>query len=565
MQIEDMLNSINAKDTEYMKQVNNTFEEYYDKLIGDVENIRKIGGNIVIVGDYDADGICSSMILSKMIPDAEVVLGDRFKSGYGISMENLESHLKPNTMVICTDIGSNELEKIKNIYDKNKSYIYIVDHHEISDDYMNEYPLLLNFHKKEKVKDKYIENEKVADYCATGLAYKLYMVDYEKTKKDNIKELNTVKAYASIGTVGDMVKVNNKYDDNREIILDGFKAIDNANPSNIDATLIRFLDLCGIDGNLPMNTHEVGFKISNVMNAYGRLYEDGANKVFEALSMEILDNENKLNRECDLRLKELITINDERKNIQKEIRNTDAYKDALNSNDNIIILTSDNIPQGITGLVSGDISNNTNKPCITLTKGTDGNYVGSGRNPEGYPSMFDLCKSDYAIKIGGHEGAIGLSVSPSNLDKFVADIKDKYKDVKCKEIIKDKLELTDNFNINDMMKLEPFGTDFPKPYVEMEVEITSKNVRTLGGNEKMKRITLTPTVNAVTFDRGEDIKVGDKIIVGGELDTNTFNGSRTLQISISSIENADKVLDSINIKNDKAKAKDAKDQITNAK
>ena len=543
--VQKMISSINKKDEEQLKINDKMFADFYHKLKGDLEAYD----NILILGDYDCDGIVSSLILNRIVPEAKVVLGDRYKYGYGLP-DVKDLPLSENTLVICTDVGCNEIEKLSQINQITNAPIYIIDHHNIGTDVvtslMNNYPYLLDFYKQQN-----LEKGKVADYCATGLAYKLYELDYREKGKDDIKEFNTVTAYASIGTVGDMVKVNNPYDDNREIIRKGFEKINNANPNNFNGTLARFLNLCGIDGKNPINTHEVGFKISNVINALGRMEENGANKVYEALNSEIFTKNNEFVKETDEKLKYLINVNEQRKDLQKVYRESIEYKNALNNENKINILVSESLKQGLTGLVATELCNETGKATIVFTKDSKGNYVASGRSPENYPNMLENCKVDKVLKIGGHEKALGMTVEPKNIEFVKKALEDKYNSLEIPELKTEYLDIPEDFDISTMYALEPFGTDFPKPNFKAEVQIDKFNTKMLAGNENWKRVYLSNNIEAVTFNKGNMLNAGDKVIVKGEMDINTFAGKQCLQIAIKDIESKQKTIDKNNIELEK--------------
>lgn len=124
---------------------------------------------VKIVTDYDADGICFAYILDKTLhklkPDIEleVICNDR-RGSYGVP-KNLVADKE--ALYIIGDMDCNEIPYIEQTF---SDYI-VIDHHLIEDsaiaERFNSSDNLLNPHSLT------CEDGKSAEYCATGLAYRI--------------------------------------------------------------------------------------------------------------------------------------------------------------------------------------------------------------------------------------------------------------------------------------------------------------------------------------------------------------------------------------------------------
>lgn len=544
---EEKKNQIREIDKEANKENDLKFAQFYTKLKQLEKTAKDAGGRVRIIGDYDCDGICSSSILLKMFPDATVTLGDRYRYGYGIPTD---LQVGENDLVICTDVGTNDVATLQMLTKTYHAVPVVIDHHEFNTEKMKSYPFILNFNT--------IEDEAVRpDYCATGLAFKLYEVDYRVTHKEKTdatsKELNTVKALAAIGTIADVVSVNNPYDDNRRIILEGFEAIRNADfdKDNFDETLGYILDKCGISENpYSVTTDSIQMKVAPLFNAPSRMVEHGAQMFFEALNSPLLNERGFMDNENIERIETMISLNNERKERKNAAIKSPEYREVVNNNKPIKIYVDKELPLGLNGLVASSLVEACNKPAIVFCQKPDGTYVGSGRNALGYPSALDAVKAANpdVIKLGGHAGAFGISVAPDKIDEVVRQLEKHFETVPHQHVDVPYLEYEPKkgssvpITFDDMMRLEPFGNDFPKVRVELDTVLSGMDVKVSGikrenNPNEYKKFQLGG-ITFTTFSAGEELTEMDAldvpIHISGELNINTYGDKKSYQVIFNS-------------------------------
>lgn len=468
------------------------------KIEDTAERIADAAGNsgsVAILTDYDADGICSAYIMQKTLqginPDlqVDVVCNDR-RGAYGVP-----SFVVPNldTQYIILDMGSNELDSIREKFGRNT---FVIDHHLINRELdRNRFMFdatLLNPHCVNE------DDSLNADYCATGLAYRIYTELAEKYPALSEQKLqNTIQAVACIGTITDMVNVADEFSQNRFIIQQGLDVIHHADRSNIDETLYYVLEQTGV---LNENTtaKDIAFNTGSFINSASRMssviQENGAMLMYQALTGTDTG-----------KIDELLALNQQRKEMVKEIQD-ERYHVFLQqerfSDNKIAVYIADNIPSAFCGLVAGKLAEATDKAIICLSWHDDTQtFSGSGRNAAGQSSLKEFIDNVTAspeaeglqIQYGGHTDAIGIS-GLNDAELLINAIKAHEQEMTRteNELTVLKLSVAEMLHpetVKDLQMLEPFGTGFKLPPVMLEG--TLSNARTLAGNESWKSFKLT--------------------------------------------------------------------------
>lgn len=277
-----------------------------DIIAETAEQSRKIA----ILTDYDADGICSAYIMHSMLYylnpelDISVVCNDR-REAYGVP-----KFVEPDadTRYIVMDMGSNELDYIRNTFGRQT---IVIDHHLIKDeDVKFDFEICPNLLNPHYLHD---DDSLNADYCATGLAYRIYTELSERYPqlRDNILQ-NTCSAIACIGTCADVVNLADEHSQNRHIVRQGLQAIGNATQWNMDSTLLYLLDKCGTARH-DVTAKDIAFNVAPVLNSASRMSDilqiNGAMMMYKSLMTS--DTE---------RLDFILSLNQKRKDYSKSLQ-----------------------------------------------------------------------------------------------------------------------------------------------------------------------------------------------------------------------------------------------------
>lgn len=213
---------------------------------------------------------------------------------------------------------------------------------------------------------------------------------------------------------------------------------------------------------------------------------------------------------------------------------------------NTIVLGSNNWHHGVIGIVASKITEKFFKPtiliCFEEKKGK-----GSGRSVPGFDlhGALNNC-TDTLEKYGGHEMAIGLSVSKEQFELFKQKFESIAEENNVKEIqpvIKIDSQVTkkdlEKETVEQISLLEPFGEQNKQPiFIYKNLKVDSIRTLSEGKHLKLNLRDGNFILNAIGFnlgDLGEEFLIGDKVDIVGTLEINRFNGIETIQMNLKDI------------------------------
>ena len=503
------------------------FEDYNDLL--DIDKAIKImqdsidnGEKILIVGDYDVDGVISSYVLysglKKCNANVSYVIPDRIKDGYGIN-ENIikNAHENKVDLIITCDNGISAIDQIKLAKELGIKVI-ITDHHDVP------------FVEDEKGDRTFIvpEGDAVINpkqegckypfkkLCGAGVAYKFIEGMYEAygIKKSEAIELLQFVAIATVCDVVDLVG------ENRIIVKEGLKIINKTNNIGLKALFKE----TGLDSK-EISVYALGFVIGPSINASGRLEQ-----AEWALKMLLSESE-EIAQELAKKLNEL---NKERQELTKEglEKAIEIIENNKMNEEKVLVVYLEDTHESIAGIIAGRIREKYNLPVIVLTSAHEG-AKGSGRSIEEYNMFEELIKcKDLLGKFGGHPMAAGMSIANENIDEFRKRLNAQTsltdEDIIPKVSIDMPLLLKDiNFNlIEEIVELEPYGKANPKPTFGMK-SLKLLDLKILGKDRnvlKMKLSDGTLFIDGIYFGDINDFEEALKLSYGEDEYNKVFNG-----------------------------------------
>ncbi|MGG7176622.1 single-stranded-DNA-specific exonuclease RecJ [Clostridium paraputrificum] len=374
------------------------------KGVAIIKDAIESGKRIVIYGDYDCDGVCSTTImyktLKKLGANFKYYIPNREDEGYGMNSNRIRKLADEGTKIILTcDNGISAIEQVKVAKELGLEVI-ITDHHDIP--YIEEGNRRINVVPdadcviNPKQKDcKYPFKE----LCGAGVALKFCYALVESMGRDT-EDFKELFQFAAIATICDVVEL---LGENRIIVKEGLKLINNTNSKGL-RELIKATGL----GDKEISEYHFGFVIGPCINATGRLETAD-------LSVKLLITEDD-DRATELANK-LFELNKIRQELTAESveRVIEKFKAEFNPNERVILIYDKDIHESIAGIVAGRVKETFNIPTIVMTKGKD-MPKGSARSIEGYNMFEELNKcKEYIEKFGGHPMAAGLSVKEENL------------------------------------------------------------------------------------------------------------------------------------------------------
>ena len=431
----------------------NDIELAAKRIVKAIENNEKI----VIVGDYDVDGVSSAAVMKlffeKIGVDIEVVIPDRFEEGYGLSLKLLE-RIKAD-LIITVDNGITSFDAADECKKRGIDLI-ITDHHT---------PLIIG--RREKVegrRDEIVLPEALAiinpklsndfpfkEICGAEVAWYLSAAIKAKMKlKIDLKEFTDILALAIIADIMPLTHMN------RALVIMGLKRLNKA-LKPFSRALKRFF-------NKEFNSEDIAYQIAPRINAAGRIAH--AKVAFEFLTSK--DEE-----EAFKALLELDRYN----NLRKEIEKKSVEKIEIDKKDEFILVKGD-YHEGVVGIVASRLVQKYKKPAIVFHK-NENILKGSGRSL-GNIDIFELineCK-ELLDGFGGHKMACGVSVKEENFYKLKEKLNNlikKYekKDFFIEDYVIGELPFSEiDIELLDILKsFEPFGEANPKPKFKASAKI----------------------------------------------------------------------------------------------
>ncbi len=533
---------------EWIQEINCPVHQPLEHLDGVCETLRNIRDNqekIVVLPDFDTDGIMSGVLgtagLGELGFNVGLFVPDPH-NGYGFNAAEIKRLLQdhPDTKWILTcDVGITCFEGIQYAASQGVQVI-VTDHHPASQDKFGN----LNLPEALWVVDPMIDDYEHKSICG---AYVLWQTLYHFARmygtSQQIQNIENLRVFAGIATISDMMELTYE---NRDLVRDAIR-------------ICRILDACIVP------------ECSELM--YGSMYYSSAMRGLHTLLQTLRQNKkirhpeydihedlfgfyispafNAIKRtDTDLRCafnvffsneqapasRNLISINEQRKSLEK------IYFDKLSEDEQpyapLIYLSE--APGGILGLLAGRLCAESGLPVVVLNKETLG---GSGRSPEWFP--FRKMMEPTGVFTGGHQGAFGIRFEPSDsLSGFKKELQKKIRETiqnLPQEMFRPKvydftistmqdgdvaldLPAFSEF-LDDMEHLAPFGRGFEKPNQLFRFMPNHATITQIGKKRQHIKCSFPYGFNLFLWNQGglyEELCNAEYIEVDGQLQRSCY-------------------------------------------
>lgn len=346
-----------------------------------------------------------------------------------------------------------------------------------------------------------------------------------KNRLFSAREMEEIQLVA-LSTIADMMSLKSE---NRMILKLGLKSMN----KKLHRSLADILAKQEISG-FQIGTHEIAWFISPVLNSAGRMgrAEVGA----QLLIAKEPAKRNEL-------VKQLFQMNNERKALGRECQNIildDSYKSFDEHNQKLVVVFSDKINRGVSGILASWLVNVFNVPAVVICEIPDGTVTGSCRSVKGFHILDLLMTSKELFEdYGGHDYAAGFTLKKKNLPVLLQNFKQASSYIEFTDPsnlpIEIDAELPQNYLTADILKyvdkFEPFGEGFP------ELTFMTRNLQVeescIMGRTERKHLKLTLQCNstkwtAIFWGKGdllEQVRANSKVDVVYNVNRNFFNGN----------------------------------------
>lgn len=484
-----------------------------DKAAKKIAKAIKSNTRIGIVGDYDVDGVVSSIILSEFFDavDAPYVLKipNRFKDGYGLNPNIVK---KIGTSIIITVDNGINAHEAADFCKTNNIDLIITDHHTPPPSLPDAYAIVNPKQENCDFPHEEICGAQVAWYLIAALKSEMG-ISYDMAKSLDL---------LAIAIMADMMEL---VDLNRTMVKRGFASL-NASSRPAFKAIKQYFKKDHFESD------DISFLIAPLINSSGRM--DDAHLSYDFLKSKDLN-------EALLLLESIVSLNNQRK--EEEQRLFEASLKKIQPQDNMVVVWGEDWHEGVIGIVASRLARRFNKPSIVFSI-DDGYAKGSARSVGDIDMLSILIKNrDFLLGFGGHKGAAGVKIDPEKLNDFKAALNHTCEDMTSEFIIDNEVLGEIDPGIIDFELLEmldyfgPYGQKNPRP--TFLIKSAEVKINKLIGREKnhLKLIlqTKTKTLESLFFNFDTKVKKGDKIDIIFTVQKNAYRGLVTPQVLIKQI------------------------------
>ena len=503
-----------------------------DRIMGALARKEKIA----IHGDYDVDGVTSTVILRRALEllggDVIHFIPERLRDGYGLQPVAIERlHADGVALVISVDCGIRGADAARRARELGVDLI-ITDHHEPDTELP---PALAVINPKRtdcSYPDKYL--------AGVGVALKLVQALCRRAGRDKLFP-GFIKV-AAIGTLADVVPL---VGENRVIAKLGLELLTKG-PHKVG--LRALLDVCGLTGKT-IDSYHIGFMLAPRVNAAGRMSSpDIAARLLladdEALAAEVrqlalqLDDENVKRQEEEA---EILAA-------AKKIVQTDPDVGARS----ILVVAGDGWHRGVIGIVASKLMDTFHRPAIVLS--VEGDIAhGSCRSFSRFDMLGALERCAHLLtRFGGHKQAAGLTLDASRIKALRLAVNDVADETLGPDDLMPRLRIDGSLAFREItggvaagiMSLAPFGAGNPRPV------FAARGVEIIDGPRKLKERHLKMSLKqegrifrAVAWRAAErhDYLTEHKaaLDVAFSLEQNHYNGNTYVELTLADLRKTD--------------------------
>ncbi len=510
------------------------------KLLADAIQQQK---NILIVGDFDADGATSTAVAIHALKGfgaqhVDYLVPNRFAFGYGLTPELVHVAKKMEPFVIVTvDNGiANHagVETAKQLGIK----VIVTDHHLPATTLPPADAIVNPNQHGDLFPSKNMAGVGVIFYVM--LALRRYLSEQNWFQQQNIPEPNMSRLLdlVALGTIADVVPLDHN---NRILVYQGLRRI---RAGHCVPGITALLEVSGKNFARVMAS-DLGFSVAPRLNAAGRL--DDMSLGIECLITSDLSSAREM-------AAALTQLNDERRVIEHDMQ--DQALEALkkiqpHEKINGLCLFDEGWHQGVIGILAGRMKDRLHRPVIAFALANEKELKGSARSISGLhirDVLADIAATHPTLidKFGGHAMAAGLTLSRAHFDQF-SRVFNQIVSAKLNEMDLQNALLSDGELDSSTLSLEsaellreagPWGQSFPEPLFDGVFQILEQ--RLVGGRHlKLVLSQSEKMIDAIAFNvdinQWPDYRC-DAVRIAYRLDVNEYRSKRSVQLIIEHIE-----------------------------
>jgi single-stranded-DNA-specific exonuclease len=501
--------------------------EAVDRIMRAVKSKERV----LIVGDYDVDGVTATFLLVSYLKRLGAHVGyhipNRLTEGYGLNSRTVEEAARRGyTLIVTADCGTSSVDEVALAAARNVDVV-VTDHHALQP----RQPGAVAFVNPRRGDCRYpfksLAGVGVVVKVVQALLEKVGGIDPSEFVRDHLDVV-------ALGTIADVVPLTGE---NRIFAKLGIEELRGSNKPGILA-LRRISGLA----ERRLEASDISFVLAPRINAAGklgnpesavRLLMSSDNQEAEAIAESLEEDNNTRKRMNGEALEEALEMLKEEGADPKRAQ----------------VLSSPNWHPGVTGIVAARLVEKFRRPAALIS--IDGE---SGRGSSRAGGGFDLCEiledcKDSLITYGGHSYAAGFSIETRKIPEFSARFREAV-DARIEGLdLRPKLALDGRMSLEDctasfiklLDRASPFGLGNPEPVLAVEdAHILSPPV--LFGRNHLRMIVAQGghSSECVGFNMGELKEEltnrGDHLNLACSPSLHTWRGTTRLQLKLKDVK-----------------------------
>lgn len=490
-----------------------------------------------IFGDFDADGVTSSVLFREALLALEIAhvvyIPHKVREGHGVSQAAISTFAQAGvTLMVTLDCGMMNHTEIEAALKYGIETI-IIDHHHVPE----VLPKALAIINPKLPGEQYPFRE----LCGAGTTFKVVTALYQRLLPEKVQDLKWLLDIAAIGTVADVMPL---VGENRVIVKYGLIVLSKTRRVGLQELIT--VGRIPMNASLPPTARLIAFHIAPRLNAASRMAHG-------QLAHDLL-------MECDRVRARGLALELEAYNVARQKQSQEVTALVLElarsryHDKKFIFAVGPEYPLGIVGLIAGRVAHELGKPtCVLQTEGTVSR--GSFRSIPGLNiiEVLEQC-GDLLEKFGGHEQAAGMTIRNDHLDifyeRFNVLVEKTLEGVETvPELLIDRSIHPQDVSpdlIAKLQYLQPFGEGNPEPVFALR-GVTLSSVRKVGKDEQhwklgVERLSQHDPLDVVAWSlavRYPNLRPGMVLDLAGTIALNSWNGRESVQMVLKDIRMAD--------------------------
>jgi single-stranded-DNA-specific exonuclease len=496
-----------------------------ERAVDRLERAIGNGEQVLVHGDYDVDGICSTTLMTRTLRmlggKVTPFIPRRIEDGYDLGAAGVEAALRVGARVVLTcDCGTSAHEPVRALQDAGIDVI-ISDHHLPGGEALPAAYAVLNPKRPGCTSPD-------RDLAAVGVAFKLALA-LVRRRGASENAIYRMLDLVALATIADIAPLRGE---NRVLARYGLKMLNETQNVGLRA-LIRAAGL----GGKPITAGRVGFILAPRLNAVGRL-----GHAIRGVELLLSEDEHAANATA----RDLEELNARRQEVDRAtlVRARELLSSLDLDETYGIVLAEEGWHPGVIGIVASRIVEEFGRPTVLVSlDGSDGK--GSGRSIPAFDLHGGLSKCrDLLVRFGGHRSAAGVTIARDRVPEFA----ERFNAVAREQLTPDDLtpELRTDLEVSLgeltlpleslLRHIEPCGIGNPSPVLVARQVTVAAPPRIVGREHEHLKLRLTDASGAQIealgwgmASRASEAELGSVLDVAFRLESDEWNGERRLQ------------------------------------